>query len=485
MKGEQPGNDDDAGGFIRQLAGIEARYGAKQRLARVLSRPSVRRAIATLAAATEPTTEAWLASPLGRTGLEPLWREAAALTDAVLQLGADGFRCACERWTPGAPFATELFAGTNGVLARSRREADFLAARHACAEAPTPARASELARGAAAFEADLAADVRLFRRAMRELRVRARAPLVAHAYGFGEISRTVGLVRHTTPFVEAIAPARVVYKRLAPFTSAELAARYIAMYQDYNRRLREDVGIMVPDFGHRTLRDARGQIVVLVTQALLEPRSNAKEILRGRDAEQCRLLFRMVLDEYRKLIRYNATQAAARFQIGIDGQAPNWAVRNYGGDGASLRGDEGLFYMDTNTPMMRTHGQECLPIDFYLQAVPRLFRLMARPMARKVLDRYFDPRTILLDFLANTSIHGRGDLVPDFLAEGNAFLQEGLIQPTPRPITGADVERYIASDIATWRLTRSLRKVQEMIEGARGPIATARLIHHIYTRPIF
>ena len=171
--------------------------------------------------------------------------------------------------------------------------------------------------------------------------------------------------------------------------------------------------------------------------------------------------------------------------MGLDGQIPNWAVRDHCGEDAPLRGDEGLVYVDTNTPMMRRGGVDCLPIGFYLRGLPAIIRPVLRPMAKKVLDRYFDLRIILLDFLANTAIHGRGELVEAFLPEGNAFLAEGTIEPPPRPITAEDVQRYIRSDVATWRLMRSARKVQEMLQAQRGPVKTAKEIYQIYTTPLF
>jgi Family of unknown function (DUF6206) len=420
--------------------------------------------------------------------MEPLWRIVAELTDSILQIDAPALRGACYRWTCGgaqAQYIADRLVGADGVRSRAEREAVFLAARRACRDDPTPERVATLARGAAAFAEDLAMDVRQFRRALSELRAAARAPLELRVYGFGEISRTVGLVRRAPALAETIEPSPFVYKRLAPFPSRELAAQYVRTYEEYNRRLRDDVGIEVPDFHCRTMINKRGRTVVLPAQARLDPSSIAKRVLQQRDAHQCLILFRMVLAEYRKLVRYNRAKAADGFQIGLDGQVPNWAVRNYLGDQVPLRGDEGLIFVDTNTPMMRMHGRECLPMTFYLQSLPRMIRPFVRPMARSVLNRYFNPRIILLDFLANTSIHGRGELVECFLPDGNSFLAEGLIQPVPRPITMADVKKYIKDDVATWRLMRSARKVEEMLQGQRGPVATVREIHRIYTQPIF
>ncbi len=471
-----------------RLGDIGARYGCKRRLLRVLSRATDRRRVALLADGEQASIDLWRTTALGREELQGLWREAAAVTDALLELDGGELRRACHDWTGGSrggEHVAALLTGPRGVMAKAERERLFFAEQQACGTNPEPDRLRLLAQQTPGFVEQLAAEVDELRWALRDLRALSRAPLVLRTYGWGEISRTVGLERHGPSFAAAVAPAAVVYKRLAPFPSREAAERYARAYHEYNRRLRDDVGIAVPDFDCKLIRDRRGRTVALPMQSRLDPRSIAKDLLLKRDAEQGRILFRMVLDEYRKLARYNRARAAEGFQMGLDGQIPNWAVRDYRGADVPLRGDEGLIFVDTNTPMMRTRGEECLPLSFYLQALPSLLRPLARPLAKSVLNRYFSLRTILLDFLANTSIHGRPELVDLFLPEGNAFLLDGLIEPPPRPITRADVDKYIKDDIATWRLTRSLRKVEEMLQRQRGPIATVRAIRRIYTQPIF
>lgn len=473
-------------GVAARLLELEAQYGKKHSLARLLRSPHARRECAGLAAT--GSVEAWRASPLGRPGLESLWHEVGEINRALLQLKPSALRALCAQQISGqrgAGFVADLLIGPAGARARAMRETPFLDDRTACASDPTRERAQALALALPGFVADLSADLRCFRRALRELHVLARAPLAVHTFGFGEISRPVGLVRRASPFASTLAPAALVYKPLAPFARSDLADAYVRIYEEYNRRLRDEAGIAVPAFGHRRLRDRRGRPVVFTTQAALDARAIGKAVLLQRETEQCLVLCRMVLAEYRKLVRYNNAQRRAGFRLGIDGQITNWALRRYRGDGVPLRGDEGLFYIDTNTPMMRMAGVDCLPLSFYLQGVPRVLRLLARPMAKKVLDRYFDPRTLVLDFLANTSIHGRGDLVDAFLREGNAFLAEGLIIPAPRPISREDVERYIANDVATWRLSRSMRALEEMLQRRRGPLQTVRHIYRIYTQPIF
>jgi hypothetical protein len=447
------------------LLDLEARYGSKKRLAQVLRRN---------AASNPPAWE--------RTELQPLREEVARLNRELLEIDRDGLRALCRRVAPDgteAPYLHDLFFGTRGILELARRESDFFDSRRAL----TDECAGDPHRLAADMAADLLDDVVRFRRALHELKLCARAPLEVRSLGFGEMSHPVTLARRTNPLARPLAVPPVVFKRMAPFADAAMAAEYVCKYEEYNRRLRDEVGLAIPDFWSRTTTDRLGRTVVYCLQARLDSEALAKSLLKKRDAAQCRILFHLVLDEYRKLIRYNRRDAS--FQIGADGQIPNWVVRDYRGPDVPLRGDEGLWFIDTNTPMMRVSGRECLPLSFYLRGLPRLIRPFIRPLATSVLDRYFNPRTILLDFLANVSIHGRSDLTDGLLPDANDFLAEGLIEPRPTAITQADVERYIRKDVATWRLLRSSYQVEAMLERRQGPVTTFRNVRDIYRRPLF
>ncbi len=470
------------------LLRLERASAHKRRLLRALTRAAARGPIAALAASAEGTLALWEESPLGRPELDPVWQEVAAANRALRGATPERLRRACTEWLPNpriADRAAALLLDPHGILGCVAAEDAFLESRAACQRAFSPERAAAVARRTSDFAAALCAERKALRELMRTLRAAAPSQLEIRQYGFGEISRTIGLEGSpASPFGRPATRPAVVYKRLAPFPDAASAERYKAAYLEYNRRLRDEVGIAVPEFGCRALRRSDGRLVVYATQALVDPRSVAKELLLRASVEQAVILFRMVLAEYRKWIRYNREQAQFGFEIGLDGQIPNWALHRYE-PGAELRGDEGLIYLDTNTPMMRHRGQDCLPIEFYLQATPRLLRPLLKPLARSILDRYFRPRTIVLDFLGNVSIHGRPDLVSPLLPLANAFLRDEVGDPDSPPIRPEEVRRYVGRDVATWRLTRSLRKIEDCVQGKSTPLATARDIYRIYTRPIF
>jgi len=89
----------------------------------------------------------------------------------------------------------------------------------------------------------------------------------------------------------------------------------------------------------------------------------------------------------------------------------------------------------------------------------------------KVLDRYYDPRTIILDFLGNTIVQGRPDLVGPFV-ERLEERRRGDLEPYGiAPISEAQVERYFREDVFTWRLVRTAKVLQE----AASEAGSARL----------
>jgi len=376
--------------LARVLLALEERYGSKKRLARAVSQGA------------RPGSAGRV-----RSSLKPLQDEVAEINRELLRLDHASLEALCRRPRPEgreAPYLHELFFGERGILALAQRESEFLAACGGQSGEGGSGNEPEAESATAVFAGDLLDDAGQFRRALRELRACARAPLQVRSLGFGEMSHPVTLERRPNLLARALPAPALVFKRMAPFTDAAMAAEYVRKYNEYNRRLRDDVGLRVPDFASRTLRDPRGQTVVYCLQARLDPAALAKSILRKRDPKQCRILFHMVLEEYRKMIRYNRQDPG--FQIGVDGQIPNWVVRDYPGDDSPLNGTEGLWFIDTNTPMMRTKGRECLPLSFYLRGLPRLIRPLIRPLAKSVLDRYFNPRTILLDFRTPSSPRG-------------------------------------------------------------------------------
>ena len=282
----------------------------------------------------------------------------------------------------------------------------------------------------------------------------------------------------------------VVYKKMPAFLHRADAEAYIEHYRDYNTLLRDEVGIAVPHFDARIV-ERESQVIIYVVQERVEPASVCHIILREIEAAAAERLFGAILREYTKLYRYNRRRAAEEFQIGLDGQIPNWAIAGYGGNPSALTGEERLLYLDTNVPMIRIAGRDVVSTDMYFQALPGVARGLIKRMDldTEVMDRYYQMRLIMLDFLGNILVRGRPDLLLRFVEMSNEVLAGPFAADDLLPFTVEEVEAYYRRDVFIWRVWRSLKVVGSVSDGvSRGQWRSLRHLGEIYgiwTRPIF
>ena len=332
-----------------------------------------------------------------------------------------------------------------------------------------------------------------YRRFYRELKLRLRPQLQRRVLGWGEIS-TVAEVAGS-PFTSwrqpnTGAPMRVVYKRMPPFLDRADAEAFVERYMEYNSVLRDEVGIVVPHFEARIM-DKEGQAIIFVIQERVDPASVGHEILRTIGPAAAERLYRAILGEYEKLFRYNRAREDDGYQLGLDGQIPNWAVSGYDGDPDGIQGTERLFYLDTNVPMIRIDGQDVVGTDMYFQALPGAARWLIKRLEidQEVMDRYFQVRTIMLDFLGNLIVRHREDLVERLVAVTNETLVGPFAEGSFEPLTIQEVAKYYRSDVATWRLWRSLKLLGTISDsvsaGEWGALRQMSGFYRIWTEPIF
>ncbi len=132
--------------------------------------------------------------------------------------------------------------------------------------------------------------------------------------------------------------------------------------------------------------------------------------------------------------------AACSPRLGVDAQASNW-----------LWLDEGLAYLDVTTPLMRdAQGREALDTDLFLASLPWALRgLVRRLLLSSILDKYYEPRGALLDFLGNLVKEGLTDQVP-------ALVAQTVQDPA---LTMDEILAYYREDARMWALLQRLRRV--------------------------
>ena len=128
-------------------------------------------------------------------------------------------------------------------------------------------------------------------------------------------------------------------------------------------------------------------------------------------------------------------------RLGLDGQLSNWVVV-----GDALR------YLDVSTPLIRDEaGRERLDLGLFISSLPWALRpLVRRFMLRGILEKYYQPRGVVIDLLGNLYKERLGELVPGFIAAANPHFDV--------PITAAEVRRYYQRDARTWAGLQLMRR---------------------------
>lgn len=382
---------------------------------------------------------------------EDEWLACLSPESAARYLGREIRSEAAKRW-----LLSLVFEGEGAICELARREIGKLRA----FEDPAGAGGARL----------LSPLTRSLERFLSEYERRRGRSVAKWFLGFGEVSTSLALKGNETLLHEHEGRVwgRRVYKRMPVFPSRVDAERYRKIYFEYDRLLRREVGLSLPPTGVQILERGRAGVAVFVWQLQLPPQNIGPVVLRRLSVKQAIGLFDSVMDNLRLLFRANERLGREGVRIGLDGQITNWAVRD------PQEGQErpDLLFLDTNTPLIRKNGREVLDTEIFLHALsPMLRPVVRRFFLQKILDRYYDPRTIILDFLGNTIVQGRPDLVGPFV-ERLEERRTGDLEPYGiAPIGEAQVERYFREDVFTWRLVRTAKALQE----AASEAASARL----------
>lgn len=240
--------------------------------------------------------------------------------------------------------------------------------------------------------------------------------------GYGEISTVVSV------HVEG---GHAACKRLPLFDSRERFDAYASQFGVYLDRLRA-AGITVVDSALQTVPQEGGTLAVYCVQPVLDADGMGPALLERATEGEALEVFAALFDR---------VMAAVDAGTGLDAQLSNWA-----------RIDGAYTYLDVTTPMLRdSEGRDQLDAAVFLASLPWLIRgSVRRLLLRDILDTYFQPRRVVLDFLGNLHKERLTEHLPAFLAHANARLDE--------PLTEDEVAAYYRSDARTWELLLRLRR---------------------------
>lgn len=283
-----------------------------------------------------------------------------------------------------------------------------------------------------------------------------RSAIPAAVLGYGEISTVL-----------AIGGGDLAYKRMPMFADEAEIAAYAAAFDAYRAKLQE-AGIRLAASRLVPLRQrSGGRRVVYLVEQRLPGHAIGNAVVRRADPAEAQRLLRAVLGELANVWRFNQQQGGA-WQVGIDGQISNWVVENMPAQG-ELPERLDLCYFDVNTPLLRRDGVEQLDTELFLRSAPGFLRWVLRLFVlQDVVNRYYEPRRVVIDLIANLYKEGRADLAPVWLDTTNRVFAEDLAGVGVQTIDLQDVTAYYRQDAAIWRLYLGLRRLDRTLHRWTG-----------------
>ena len=292
-----------------------------------------------------------------------------------------------------------------------------------------------------------------FERGLDPLKPEAN-PIPCRVLGYGEIS--------TAFEIQAGGMSGLAFKRMSCFkTTAELQP-YITAYLTYSRLLEQGAGLRLPAYGFAAFNNQDRRPVLYIIQQRLDPDSIGNHAIQFMPPAQIVALFCQVLHEMHKVWAYN--QQDGEYRLSIDGQISNWAIGNFDPTSPQVDCTHPLVYIDTSTPLYLHHGIVQMDVELFLRSAPPYLAWVLRLLfLQDVRTRYFDPRKVLIDLIANFYKEQQAGLVPELVAAANEYLGGEAAGLGLEPITQNEVQAYYRSDATLWRLYLGMRRFDRFI----------------------
>jgi hypothetical protein len=275
-----------------------------------------------------------------------------------------------------------------------------------------------------------------------------------HVLGYGEISTVLEIQ------VEGL--RELAFKRMCCFETLDELKPYVDTYLEYNHVLENQIGLHLPPYGYALFVCESGRPVFYIIQKRLLPASIGNNALKFLSPAEIVHLFRLALLELHKVWDFNHTHAQC--QVGIDGQISNWAIEGFDPAHPALSQDASLLYIDTSTPIMRLNGIEQLNAELFLRSAPPYLAWILRMLfLQDVVTRYYEPRKVTIDLIANFYKEQRPELVPELVAAANAYIKTEGADLGLAEVTEKEVSDYYREDELIWRLYLGMRRFDRFV----------------------
>jgi hypothetical protein len=277
--------------------------------------------------------------------------------------------------------------------------------------------------------------------------------------GYGEIS---------TVFEIKLEEFRgLALKRMSIFENREEFATYLISYKEYNRLLEEDLKINLPEHGYALIENLDGRPIFYIVQQKVEAAGIGSNAIHRLSSAESLVLFNWTLGECNKVWEYN--RRAGPIRVAIDGQISNWALSKFDPEHPELAPDADLLYLDTSTPIFQVDGVDQLEPELFLRSGPSFMAWIIRQFfLEDVMTRYFNPRQVIIDLIANLIKEGTEALIPDMITAANIFLVDELAYLSLEPLTEQEIRAYYREDAFIWSLYAAMRRVDRILHKILG-----------------
>ncbi|MHA1341108.1 MAG: DUF6206 family protein [Promethearchaeota archaeon] len=262
----------------------------------------------------------------------------------------------------------------------------------------------------------------------------------------------------------------IAIKRLPIFKNEEQVKRHIKAYEEYKRILENDVKLKIPEQNacyvpmyNKKGRQIKNKYTLFCMQKKIEPRTTGNKLIHALDDQQVLLLSRLIMKELFKVWNFNLRQD--KVEVGLDGQISNWAVLDIDPDNPVINEDTKLWYLDTSTPLFRIDGVEQMEPELFLTSAPGFIRWLLKLLfLKEVVDRYYDLRSVIIDFIANFYKEQKPEIIPLLIKEINDLLRKDVSNMNIESITEKEIADYYKSDKKIWIIFQNMRRLDRWLK---------------------
>ncbi len=242
--------------------------------------------------------------------------------------------------------------------------------------------------------------------------------------GYGEISLVFEIINDKE---------KLAYKRIPVFDTEAQVKRHIWAYNQYNRILKDKIGLNLPEYDAVWFVDSRGGIQFYCVQRKIHSDSVGNKIIHRVSEEEVKLLVLLAMREMKKIWGFNLKNK--NIEVALDGQISNFCVIDYDPNNPKVTETTKLCYLDTSTPLFRVRTHEAMEPVLLLKSAPTFLRwLLKAAFLQDTVDRYYDWRRVTIDLLANFIKEQRSELIPDLTKQINDFFKNEAPEFNIKPI---------------------------------------------------